>query len=296
MGSLARIAIGSALAGTALTATPASAAGVIRVPCSGPALSAAINTANALGIGTVRLAPNCVYSVTNPAVAGVDALPQITGNVTLLGGPSTTIQRAPAATTDFRILEVAAGGVLSVHGIALLNGSGPAAGGGAILDNGVLELDRTTLAGSTAPNGGAISIGAAAHAVITRSLIRLNSTSGSGGGIINLGVLTLSASRVTANTAGVDGGGIDTIAGGTTRVLHTTIDRDIAGGDGGGVVNAGTTTLDHTLIVSNQAGVAGGGGGVFDFPGGTVTARRSIIRANVPNNCVPLGSIPGCTG
>src|ERR1700749_1762570 len=92
MGSSSKTAgaIGPAvLAGVALTMaqTPAQAAAkkIIVVPCSSPALAAAITAANTVPT-TIRLAANCTYDITTPAVAGDTALPPITGNVTILGG------------------------------------------------------------------------------------------------------------------------------------------------------------------------------------------------------------------
>ncbi|GAB2845178.1 hypothetical protein GCM10027176_56230 [Actinoallomurus bryophytorum] len=96
-------------------------------------------------------------------------------------------------------------------------------------------LRSDTLSGNTGPNGGAVSNGAAASALISRTVISANSTPGTGGGIINLGTLTVSESRLSGNNSGDDGGGIATIAGATTRLVQTTIDHNVATGTGGGV-------------------------------------------------------------
>ncbi len=157
------------------------------------------------GPTVLRLSPNCVYDIITPASAA-DGLPVITGNVTLVGGPSTTIRRSPTAAAPFRILEVAAAGTLRVVGISILNGSIAGLGGG-ILVNGTLVLNRTTLAGNTAGNGGAVAISAGAHADISRTVISYNSTTGvGGGGIINLGDLAVFLTRITGNNAPVNGG------------------------------------------------------------------------------------------
>jgi hypothetical protein len=75
------------------------------------------------------------------------ALPQITGDIALLRGPSTTIRRDLAAPTTFRILDVAAGATLRVRGIAIQNGSETTGGG--ILNAGTVILDFVTLNGNT---------------------------------------------------------------------------------------------------------------------------------------------------
>jgi hypothetical protein len=284
------------LAGVALTMTqaPAQAAAKkqVTVPCSAPALAAAITAANAVPT-TIRLAANCTYDITTPAVAGDTALPPITGNVTIIGGPSTALQRNPSIGVA-RVLRVDAGGRLDLEDVFVLGGAGPGAGGGGILNNGTLVLRSATLSGNTGPNGGAISNGATADALISRTVINANSTPGAGGGIINLGSLTLSESRLSGNTSGGDGGGVATVTGGTTHLIQSTVDHNVATGTGGGVYNAGTTSLSRTLVERNQAVNAGGGGGIRNVAPGTVTLSVSIVRNNTPDNCSPLNTIPGC--
>src|ERR1700754_1099773 len=162
MGSFPRITggIGAAvLAGVALGAAPSSAQAmpgpveVLKVSCTRNALVTAIETAKGMGAARLLLSPHCVYNYITGTVSGA-ALPIITGDITLLGGPNTTIRRDPTATTAFRVLEVASGATLRVRGISILNGSTAAIGGG-ILNAGTVVLDRTTLGGNRAGNGGA---------------------------------------------------------------------------------------------------------------------------------------------
>lgn len=40
---------------------------------------------------------------------------------------------------------------------------------------------------------------------------------------------------------------------------------------------------------------SGSGGGIRNS-GVTVTLNDSTVRRNRPDNCAPLGSVPGCTG
>jgi hypothetical protein len=290
-----------ALIGAVAVATPSAAYGqvpsAITVPCSSATLSGAITTANGLGTAILRLAPNCTYSITTPAVA-TSALPQITGNITLLGGPSTTIRRDPAAPTTFRVLDVAAGATLHARGIAIQNGNDITGGG--ILNSGTVTLDFVTLSGNNATtgDGGGFANGTAtAHALIVHSLIKGN-TAGGGGGIANSGTLTLVDSRVTANSAPIGGGGgIVGELDSTAIIIRSTLDHNFVGFGGGGILNFGALSLDRTLIVSNANGAAEGftGGGVYNVsPPGTVNSRRSIIRGNRPTNCFPSNAVQGC--
>jgi hypothetical protein len=229
-------------------------------------------------------------------------MPQIIGNVTLLGGPGTTIRHDPATMANFRILDVAGAGALRVLNIFLRNGN-PAGDGGGIQNAGRLLLDHVTLEGNLAGipltaggNGGGLANLRGARAMIAHTVISANeavrtlaeTATGNGGGIYNAGSLTLLESRLLANnatsTVGVagtgNGGGINTQPGGTSRIIQSTVVDNAATNSGGGVFNVGATSLIRTLVLRNRATT---GGGVF----GTVTIRRSIVRGNTPDNCSP---------
>src|SRR5262249_26842473 len=156
----------------------------ILVPCSTAALSNAITVANQEP-AVLRLSPRCTYDITTPAAAN-DALPIITGTVTLVGGPSTTIRRSTTA-GPMRILGVAPTGSLHVEGIFILDGA-PAAGqpGGGIQNSGKLELMRVTLSSNaaTAAGGGGLNNTATGRAALSQVLMSNDTAGGdaSGGG------------------------------------------------------------------------------------------------------------------
>jgi hypothetical protein len=264
---------------------------IVRVPCSAPALSAAINAANVVP-AALRLTAGCTYQIT--------ATLTVSGTVDLLGGPATVIR--PATGFTGRLLDVATTGRLRVQGISVLGGNGNAGDDGIGVRNaGSLVLSFVTLGGNTTDmgNGAGVANLEGARALITNSFISANNAtgeaglgSGVGGGVLNRGVLTLFRSRVSANTAEDGGSGVTTDATGTSRVIQSTIDHNAAAIRGGGILNSGTTSLDRTLVVRNRAGASGGG----IQNGGVITVRRSIIRANSPGNCAPVNSVPACTG
>jgi hypothetical protein len=274
-------------------ASPAYAAEVtvVRVPCSSAALSAAIAAANATGATTVlRLARNCTYDITTPATMA-DGLPIITGDIELAGGPGTTIQRNPGA-ANFRVLEVAAGAELRVTGIFILNGSSTGVGGG-ILNGGMLDLDQSTLSGNTATNGGALANSAGATARVSRSRLTANSTGSVGGGaVINFGTLIVTESVISANTAPINGGGVNVQPGGTAELVRSTVDRNTSGSLGGGISNLGNTVLIRSLVTHNR----GSGGGGIATGNSNVLLDRTVVRDNIPDNCSPVNTIPGCVG
>ncbi|MGH3380874.1 MAG: hypothetical protein ACRDP6_39680 [Actinoallomurus sp.] len=273
---------------------------IVHVPCSSVALANAITAANAVP-AILRLSALCTYNITTAATA-TDALPVITGNITLLGGPSTTIRRDPAAGA-VRVLNVATTGSLRVQGISVVNGALGAGSGGGILNAGSLHLVSVTLSGNStvAGNGGGLENLATGHARIFRTVISGDVAGGgaSGGGIDNAGELTINDSRVSVDnaTAAVvngGGGGLSTQPGSTSTIVQSTFDHNVTAGNGGAIFNRGTTSLRRTRVEHNTATISGGG--IFNNAGGTVTLSVSIVRLNTPNNCAPLNTIPGCVG
>ena len=88
------------------------------------------------------------------------------------------------------------------------------------------------------------------------------STTGSGGGLLNKGTLTLLDCTVSGNSAGVDGGGLDNV--GKAYINYSTITNNFAstsGGKGGGVDNesGGALSMTDSLVSGNSASSKGGG-------------------------------------
>lgn len=275
--------------GVVTTPFAADAQSIVNVPCDPSQLVTEITNANNAGSRILRLAPSCNYALTGSAgsgTRGLDGLPIITGDITLVGGPSTHITRAPSA-PSFRIFEVATGASLTVQNIFISGGDAGASTGGGILNaRGNVRLSHTTLTDNRADNGGAFSNDSGGFTVDS-SLISGNAATGGGGGVgYNDGSLVVERSRVTGNNANNSGGGLYNGQGGRATVLRSTFDHNTAGSFGGGLFNAGDgrLVLGATLIQQNTAN---NGGGLFNagIPE-KVTRIRTIMRANNPNNCV----------
>jgi hypothetical protein len=84
---------------------------------------------------------------------------------------------------------------------------------------------------------------------------------------------------------------VSTEVGGTSRITRTAVAHNSAGRLGGGIANLGTTVLTGGRVVFNQAG---DGGGISNFPNGTVSLRFTLVAFNSPDNCSPQGTIRGC--
>ncbi|MFI1168691.1 hypothetical protein ACH4UM_35305 [Streptomyces sp. NPDC020801] len=286
------------------------------------ALDQAITNANnSTGPHTIRLASRCVYTISTPSSTGglgPNALPRISGAVTLVGH-DTTIRRDPDASQGFRIAEIdGPSGRLTVEGITATGGgyldyagtylptngatlilrnsdvtNSIANNGGAIFVNqsSTLQVFDSVLQGNSAIQGGAIYNGPGSTTQLSRTNLLMNQAAQYGGGLFTAGVsLTISNSSVSHNTAFLYGGGIYDDRH-PMDIRSTRIDSNHAGLLGGGIYNAGTSTLTDSAVQGNSAG---NGGGIYqDALGGTTLADSRVIR-NTPNNCRPLNSVPGC--
>jgi CHRD domain-containing protein len=192
-------------------------------------------------------------------------------------------------------------------------------GGGGILNiAGTLTINNSTIDHNTASGGGGIASGngngggPGSFITINNSTISDNSATGGeetgGGGISNGGTLQMNNTQLTGNDA--DGGVGGGLLNHATASLNNVAATGNSAGLGAGIANVdlqgipGVTsplpalTINNGSITGNTAAVAGGGlanlaplGG----PLGTVTLRNTDVSGNVPNNCVPVGSIDGCS-
>jgi hypothetical protein len=203
---------------------------------------------------------------------GPNGLPVVTSEITIEGNGS-TIERAEAAPA-FRLLMVTDAGTLDLVDVTLQNGdSGDTYCGGALLNGGgQAQLTRTTVTGSTAPNGG---------------------------GICNAGVMVLTDCLVTLNTASGRGGGMHSLYEGSPSSLH--LDRTLVT-DNTGWFGAGVSTRDTDVVISDST-ISGnlGSSSSFDhaFCGGLGIIRgsaeihHSTITGNSSGSSADISSFGG---
>jgi len=289
----ASVVMSAPLAGTAHAAT-------ISVACSGPGggtpgLVAAIDQANSTaGADTIDLAGGCTYVLTGEQNPG-NGLPVIISEVTIQGHGA-TVQRSSAS--EFRILEVAPGGDLSLDGVTVAGGavslSGPTAFGGGILNSGTLDVANSTIRGNSVSGTG---------------------SSAGGGGIANNGTATVKNTLLQANTASATGTQIFAAVGGalinrtgaTMTVDDSVVVANSATSRGssellfiasaGGIGNTGTLIVNSTRVRGNKVVVEGakgqGGGGGVSIGDGTATITGSEIDGNTVTADGPGASAHG---
>jgi hypothetical protein len=256
---------------------------------------------------------------------GRNGLPSITGDLTITGaGAATTIIERAAGAPPFRLLHVAATGVLTLEGLTLRGGDLADQPGGGIYIRGTLMLTDSTMSGHTASEGGGIyhREDSAGTLTITRSILSGNVAHGSGGGIFSLRPLTLTHSTVSGNVASQgSGGGI--CMRDTLMLTDSTLSGNVANGSGaagGGIFSFAPVTLTNTTLSGNVAsqGVGGGisqaigtltltnctlsgntasqGGGISIIGGAMVPPGHAILENTIlaQNTVPPTGTGPDC--
>ena len=110
-------------------------------------------------------------------------------------------------------------------------------------------------------------------------------TASSGGGIYNLGTLTLSNSNVFSNTANTWGGGIYNDASATVTLANSTLINNTASAGGGGIFNTSSgssVTLSNSTVTGNSTTTYGGG--IVNYLGATLTLMSSTVSNNTTSD------------
>jgi hypothetical protein len=245
----------------------------IFVPCGDVnALANAIRAANdeqtRPGPDTIRLAAGCSYKlrkVFDPLEGdGATGLPLIRSVVTITGYNTAIMRDAGGGIPQFRLVRVVSGGSLRLEGLTLRNGdaSETLAGGGAILNEGRLELFECTLDGNTARMGGAVA---------------------------NRDVLRVERSLFRRNSASLGGGAVAHESTGPAEPAYigsSTLAENSAPG-GAAISAAAPLKLEHATIFDSR------------LPEGSTvlgSALRSTAQVIVINTLIQGGAVPNCDG
>ena len=189
------------------------------------------------GADTINLTAGTTYTVsTADSVDANNGLPVITSEIAITG-VGTVIERDSGLscnldgtrdTGEFRLFLVDNSGVLSLSDVQLKHGC---ADGGSLADG-----------------GGALKVTVGGTANLERVVLEANAAVDGGGGIDNLGMLTVLDSTISGNSATGQGGGIGTT--GTVGLDHVTITDNW----GGGIGNAGNLTIKSSIVAGNRSG------------------------------------------
>lgn len=239
-----------------------------------------------------------VISLVSPGDSITLAPATYTENLTI--NLSLNLNGAAAATTIIdggsanRVISIlSAGAVVGLTKVTVRNGV--AAGGGGILNQGILTITNSILSGNVAASSYSATGGGIYNSgtlTITNSTVSGNSGATNfmyGGGIYNTGALTLNSSTLSGNSAGAftGGGGGGIYTSGTVTINDSTLSANVASGNGGGgiYVSAGALSVNSSTLSRNSASGSGAvGGGIFN--GGTATFQNSIVATSTSGgNC-----------
>jgi len=210
------------------------------------------------------------------ALAGPMAPPAYAANITVDGTTCTLADAITAANTDTATGGCAAGSgvdTITLQTDVTLTGALPnittqmtIEGNGYTIDgnNGVYHVLYVANTGDLTLNS----------ATITGGNANGGFPNNRGGGIFNLGTVTVSNSTISGNSANSWGGGI---YGGTVTVNNSTISGNTAD-RGGGIFSWNTVTVTNSTISGNTAS---NGGGIHSS---TVTVNNSTISGNTANS------------
>jgi hypothetical protein len=191
----------------------------------------------------------------------------ITTSVTILGpGPGNL---ALDGGFSIRLIHVDSDTVVSVSGLAILNGISDLGGG--VFNQGTLVISNSVLTGNIAFAGGGIYNDSLGTVTIERCLLTDNSVEYAGGAFCNAGLAVVNNSTLKGNLVGYGGGAI--YSAGTLQVNNSTLSGNTAYNFGGAIeVDGGNVTINNSIVALNSApsdaDIGGSFAGGFNFIGG----------------------------
>lgn len=166
-------------------------------------------------------------------------------------------------------------------------------GAGAGLHNhtgGTLTIEDGRVNNNTgAVNGGGVS-NLGILSITDGTIFELNTASGAGGGVYNQGgTVTLSNSEFLSNIADGDGGGLyHHNTTGSVTIAGTVFNENAAGQNGGAIRSGGTISVNYSELTTN--GAAGQGGAFYDTSTGNPTVHNTCIAGNSPDAVHTVGT------
>lgn len=153
--------------------------------------------------------------------------------------------------------------------------------GGGINNQGIMTLTNSIIHGNTAQFGGGIENANMGTLIATNVELYSNSAAdnpsdpSAGGGLENLGTMTMTNSIIRNNDA-PNGAGVSN--SGTLTIVGSGIYSNIADTRGGGIHNSFNLTVQTSNIYDNQAGSSGGGG--ISSESGDVVVEQTAVYNN----------------
>jgi hypothetical protein len=212
---------------------------------------------------------------------------------------------APGDTIDFGVTgTITLSSTLAIDKDLTINGPGAASlsvsGNNSVVVFATTYSTNVTISGLTVSGGfnadpggwggGIVNLGSmtVTNCVVTGNTIPAGG--GPGGGIFNYSSLRISNSLISGNFAAYGGGGVWNNGNAWLEIVDTTISGNSANGDGAGLSNVGgAMTITRTKILNNSTPASGGG---LSNVIGTLTLVDSTVSGNSNNGIFNWGGSP----
>lgn len=233
---------------------------------------------------------------------GANGLPLIEKSVTIRGRGA-RIERDPGLAcpvgAEFRLFEVADGGILTLEDVSVSNGClTTGAGGGVLSSGGTVILKQASIEGNEVGTGGGGVAVVDGNLLAFDSTVRGNLAGGSGGGVSisgDPGWLLLERTTISGNAA-AGGGGLWLSGAVPALVRNSTLSGNEATVGGGGIELAGTApslTLDFSTIAGNGSP---SGAGVF-VESGVLSLHGTLVGESLGGeDCASGAASVGASG
>jgi hypothetical protein len=158
-----------------------------------------------------------------------------------------------------RVFLIQSGAAAAINALTITGGVIPNDAGGGILNLGSLTLSNSTVTGNSTVDGGGIFNGSSGTMTMSGDTVNGNTATLAGGGVGNVGQLTIINCTIAANNAN-SGGGIAN--SGVLKMADSTVAYNTVtgpGADGGGIYNKGSgSQLDllNTIVFNPNSGAA----------------------------------------
>jgi hypothetical protein len=260
---------------------PSSGTTVTNVNDSGNgSLRQAIANAQAGDTIDFNLSYPATITLTTQILAGTDL--RIDKNLTIRGPGASNL--TVSGNGGAQIFFITSGVTASISGLTLDNGKND--NGGAVGNNGTLNISDCVVSGSSSVQGAGINNQSTGVLNISNSSISNNTASGIGGGIFNAGTATITGGTLSGNIA-AEAGGI--FSSGPLTIVNSTFWGNRGNTAVGAIENTSTLHLSNSTL-SNNSSISIGG--IFNNQGTTTIKGTLLAKASVGNNCaVNTGSI-----
>ncbi len=237
-----------------------------------PCTEQGIRNAVAAGGGPYR------FECDGPTTVVTDAELVIDNDVTLDGEGNLRID----GNGEHRVLHVPKGVTANLAGLSITGGN--ADGGGGLWNLGALTMTGCTVSGNLAfEGGGIVNQGDGVLSLVQSTVLGNHASRDGGGGIVNLtAAMTITGSTVSANTTTGIGGGILQVGGSETSLTITdsTVSGNRSSGSGGGIQSFAKLTMKNSTVSDNEVGYGNGGGisasGAVALTNSTISGNRAL--------------------